>query len=156
MNWLSFMTRTDGSRAVYLWRAFLAAVLGMMLSAVAAILIFPQPETPDTSPPPPFVGLVLIWPAVSSLILWGVAELARRAAPTYWHAAGATALAFAAFFALVANPQAGLIFAWPYFIYALTYLAWHLRSNLEGLTMTFALQVAINLVLSLLVLPPSA
>lgn len=155
MNWLSFMTRTDGSRVVYLWRAFLAAVLGTVLAAVGANLIFQQPETPDTSPPPPFFGVVLMWPAVSSLVLWGVTEVARRAAPTYWHAAGATALAFAAFFALAANPQAGLIFAWPYFIYALTYLAWHLRSNLEGLAMTFALQVAVNLALSLLLFAPA-
>lgn len=155
MTWLSFMTRTDGSRAVYLWRAFLAAVLGLVVSAVAAILIFPQPETADTGPLPPFFVVVLMWPAVSSLLLWGVAEVARRYTPTYWHAAGATALIFVAFFALAADLQAGMIFAWPYFIYALTFLAWHLRSNLEGLVMTFALQVAVNLALSVLVFAPA-
>ncbi|MDP3460473.1 MAG: hypothetical protein Q8S09_14485 [Hyphomonas sp.] len=38
----------------------------------------------------------------------------------------------------------------------LTFLAWHLRSNREGLAMTFALQVAVNLSVSLLVFGPSS
>lgn len=157
MNWLSFMTRNDGSRAVYLWRAYLAVVLGTALVAILAVLLFPAPEeTADASPPPPFVGFVILWPAVSSLVLWAVLEVTRRYTPTYWHAAGAAALVFAALFTLAADLQGGLIFAWPYFLYALTFLAWHLRSNVEGLGMTFALQVAVNLTLSLLVFAPAS
>ena len=150
-NWLAFMTRNDGSRMVYLWRAYLAVVLGTALIAVLAILIFPVPEAAEEAPPPPFLGFVLMWPAVSSLALWGVLEVLRLALPTYWHAAGGAALVFAAVFTLASGVQGGLIFAWPYFLYALTFLAWHLKSNLEGLTMTFALQVAVNLTLSFLV-----
>lgn len=153
-NWLAFMTRNDGSRAVYLWRAYLAVILGAALIAVLAVLIFPVPETPQESAPPPFIGFVLLWPAVSSLALWGVLEVLRRALPTYWHAAGGAALVFAAVFTLASGLQGGLILAWPYFLYALTFLAWHLRSNLEGLAMTFALQAAVNLTLSFLVFRP--
>lgn len=154
MNWLSFMTRTDGSRAVYLWRAWLAAVLGVAAATFLVILVAPEPENADPGPPPPFFGFAVIWPAVSSLVMWGILEVARRRTPTYWHAAGAAALIFTAFFALAAGLQAGLIFGWPCFIYALTFLAWHLRSNLEGLAMSFALQVAVHLTLSLLIFAP--
>ncbi len=156
MNVLAFMTRNDGSRAVYLWRAYLAVALGTALVAVLSVLIFPAPGGADSSPPPPIFGFVVVWPAISSIALWGVLEVTRRYTPTYWHAAGAAALAFALLFTLAADLQGGLIFAWPYFIYALTFLAWHLRSNIEGLGMTFALQAAVNLTLSLLVsAPPS-
>jgi hypothetical protein len=148
---LSFMTRNNGSRLVYLCRAWLAVMLGTALIAVLAVLVFPVAETAQEAPPPPFLGFVLLWPAVSSLALWGVLEVLRRALPTYWHAAGGAALVFAGVFTLASGVQGGLIFAWPYFLYALTFLAWHLRSDLEGLTMTFALQVAVNAALNLLV-----
>ncbi|MFN7165322.1 MAG: hypothetical protein ACK4P2_10945 [Hyphomonas sp.] len=149
------MTRNDGSRAVYLWRAYLAVMLGTALIAVVAVLVFPVPDsTAESAPPPPFIGFVVLWPAVSSLLLWGVLEVARRLAPTYWYAAGATALIFAGLFTLASGLLGGLIFAWPYFLYALTFLAWHLRSNLEGLFMCFILQVAVNLTLSVLVFDP--
>ncbi len=150
------MTRNDGARAVYLWRAYLAVMLGTALIAVVAVLVFPVPDSAaESGPPPPFIGFVLLWPAVSSLVLWGILEVLRRALPTYWHAAGGAALVFACLFTLASGVQGGLIFAWPYFLYAMTFLAWHLKSNLEGLAMTFALQVAVNLSVSLLVFAPS-
>ncbi len=149
------MTRNDVSRIVYLWRAYLGVLLGTALIALLAVFLFPVPgDAAEAGPPPPFFGFVLLWPAVSSLALWGVLEVLRRALPTYWHAAGGAALLFAAVFTLASGLQGGLIFAWPYLLYALTFLAWHLRSNLEGLTMTFTLQVAVNLTLSLLVFEP--
>lgn len=154
-NWLAFMTRNDGSRLVYLWRAWLAVLLGTALVAVLSVMIFPAPEgAADVAPPPPFFGFVFLWPAVSGVALWGMLEVLRRIMPTYWHAAGGAALVFAGLFTLASGLQSGMIFAWPYFLYALTFLAWHLKSNLEGLTMSFALQVAVNLTLSLLVFQP--
>ncbi len=150
------MTRNDGARAVYLWRAYLAVMLGTALIALLEVVIFPVPDSAaESAPPPPFIGFVILWPAVSSLMLWGVLEVLRRALPTYWHAAGGAALVFAGLFTLASGLQGGLIFAWPYFLYALTFLAWHLKSNLEGLAMTFALQVAVNLSVSLLVFSPA-
>jgi len=87
-HWLSFMTRNHGSRLAYLWRAWLAVMLGTALIAALAVLVFPVAETAQEAPPPPFPGVVLLWPAVPSLALWGVLEVLRRALPTYWHAAG--------------------------------------------------------------------
>lgn len=156
MNWLTFMTRTDGSRAVYLWRAYLLVVIGTVVAATLTVLAFPQPETDSSDPPPPFIGFVILWPVVSTLVLWGVLEVARRVTPTYWHAAGAAMLASAAFYTLASDLQGGLIFAWAYFIYALTFLAWQLRSNLEGFVMACVLQASVHLTLSLLVFPQPA
>ena len=76
-------------------------------------------------------------------------EALRRALPTYWHAASGAALVFAGVFTLASGVQGGLIFAWPYFLSALTFLTWHLSSDLEGVTMTFALQVAANAAINL-------
>jgi hypothetical protein len=109
---------------------------------------------PQPAQAPPVVAFVLVWPAVSSLVLWGVLEGLRRVLPTYWHVAGAAALVFGGLFTWLTDLQGGRIFTWPYFIYALTFLAWHLRSTLEGLVMTFALQVAAHLTLSVLVFAP--
>ena len=145
------MTRNDGSRLVYLWRAWLAVMLATALIAALAVLVFPVAETVQEAPPPPFLGFVLLWPAVSSLALWDVLEVLRRALPTCWHAAGGAALVFAGVFTRASGVQGGLIFAWPYFLYALTFPAWHLMSDLEGVTMTLALQVAVNAALNLLV-----
>lgn len=154
MNWLTFMTRTDGSRVVYLWRAYLVVVIGTVVAAVLAALAFPAPEAePDPAGAPPFVAFVFVWPVFSTLMLWGILEVARRVMPTYWHAAGAAALAWAALFALAIGPAGGLILGWPYFLFALTFLAWQLKSTLEGLAMTYALQVAVLLTMSLLVFP---
>ena len=122
MNWLSFMTRNDGSRAVYLWRAYLAVVLGTALVADPCGADLPRAGSRRRLRPPAFRGLRgFLWPVVSSLVLWAVLEVTRRYTPTYWHAAGAAALVFAALFTLAADLQGGLIFAWPYFLYALTF-----------------------------------
>ena len=157
MNWLNFMTRTDVSRALYLWRAYLVVVVGGVLLAVLAVLIFPQPETAsEEGGAPPLLGFVIVWPVASTLVLWGALEVLRRVTPTYWHAAGAAALVFAGLFTLPAGLQGGMIFIWPYFIYALTFLAWQLRSNLEGFLMAAVLQAGVNLTLKLFVFPPAA
>ncbi|MEQ9505105.1 MAG: hypothetical protein RLO80_02465 [Hyphomonas sp.] len=153
MTWLAFMTDTSGSRVVYLWRAYLAVILGTMLVAVMAVLVIPQPEPGASSPPPPIVGFALIWPAASTLMLWGILEVTRRLTPTYWHAAGAAMLVFTALFSLAAGLDGGLMFGWGYLFYALTFLAWQLRSNLDGFLMTYTLQASVHLTLSLFVFP---
>jgi hypothetical protein len=152
MRWLHFMTNTDGSRAVYLWRAYLAVLVGTILVALVAVQVFPQPEA-DPSAPPPFLGFVFIWPAISTLMLWGVLELTRRATPTYWHAASAAMAVFTALFCLVAGLSGGLMLGWGYLFYALTFLAWQLKSNLDGFVMAYALQALVHLTLSLFFFP---
>ena len=42
-----------------------------------------------------------------------------------------------------AGVQTGLIFAWPYFLYSLTFLAWQLESDMDAFIMTGLLQSAV-------------
>lgn len=157
MRWLAFMTQTDGTRIEYLLKAFAATVGGTILFALVAVLVFPDPEAAagDDTAPPPFAGFVILWPAVSTLMIWGLLEGTRRVTPTYWHAAGAAALVFAGVFTLISDVHGGLIFAWPYFMFSLTFLAWQLKSNLDGVVMTFALQAALNLLISVFMFAPA-
>ncbi|KCZ92415.1 hypothetical protein [Hyphomonas johnsonii] len=145
MKYLAFMTRTDGPRPLYLLWAYLATVAGTIVFATLAVLLFPTPQTAgEAAAPPPFFGLVIVWPLISTLMVWGVVAGTRRITPTYWHAAGLATAAFIVFFSLIAGIQGGMIFAWPYFMFCLTFLAWQLKSNLDGFVMTFLLQAAVN------------
>ena len=153
-NPLIFMTHTDGSRIVYLAKAFLLTLVGSTAMALAAVLLLPASQ-PGDSPPPPFFGFVVLWPGASTILVWGVLAGAKRLTPTYWHAAGVSALAFTGLFTAASGLQGGLIFAWPYFIYSLTFLAWQLKSDLDGFAMTFLLQAAVNLVPALLLFGPA-
>lgn len=157
MKLLDFMTRTDGSRALYLWRAWLAVMIGTLAIAVLMTLILPaEPAEAEARPPPPLVEFAILWPAISTLMLWGILEVARRVTPTYWHAAGAAMGVFAVLFTLAAGLDGALIFAWGYLLYAVTFLAWQLRSNLDGFVMAYLLQASVHLTLSLFVFPDPA
>lgn len=155
-KWLAFMTRTDGPRWAYLLRAFLLTIAGTFAAAAFVVAFLSEPPgEAGTDEAPPFGGFVILWPAVSTVALWGVLELLKRIAPTYWHAAAGAMLVFAGLFTLAAGVQAGLIFAWAYFMFALTFLAWQLKSPLEGFVMAFLLQVLVNLVPALFLFPAS-
>lgn len=145
LNFLQFMTQTDVPRIQYLAKAFAAAVAGTVLVATLAVLLLPENTAPDASDQtaPPMVGLLVIWPIVSTLVIWALLAGLRRITPTYWHAAGISALIFLVLFSLVAGLQAGLIFAWPYFLYSLTFLAWQLKSDADAFIMTGLLQSAV-------------
>jgi len=71
------MTRTDGHRAVYLWRAYLLALIGTLLVAVLAVLVFPQPET-DPAPPPPLFGGGVVHAAAPTHIIAASAPATAR------------------------------------------------------------------------------
>jgi hypothetical protein len=146
LKYLQFMTRTDGPRIAYLARAFGAALLGTILMATLVSLILPREASQgagDTAATPSLTDLLVIWPIVSTLVLWAVLAGVKRATPTYWHAAGTSALVFFALFTFGAGVQTGLIFVWPYFLYSLTFLAWQLESDLDAVIMTGLLQSAV-------------
>ncbi len=157
MTLLDFMTRTDGSRAVYLWRAWFAVMIGTMGGAVLTTLIFPADAAEaGARPPPGLVEFAILWPAISTLMLWGILEVTRRVTPTYWHAAGAAMGVFGVLFTLAAGLDGALIFAWGYLLYAVCFLAWQLRSTIDGFVMTYMLQASVHLTFSLFVFPEAA
>ena len=139
------MTQTDVPRIQYLAKAFAAAILGTILVATLAILLLPENAAPDAGDraDPPMIGLLVIWPIVSTLVIWVLLAGLRRITPTYWHAAGVSALVFLVLFSLGAGLESGLIFAWPYFLYSLTFLAWQLKSDADAFIMTGLLQSAV-------------
>ncbi|KCZ57684.1 hypothetical protein [Hyphomonas chukchiensis] len=153
LKYLNFLTQTDKSRVVYLAQALAAVIVGSVVMLTLVAILFrdaPASQSGDEDAPPLF-GLLVIWPIVSTLALWFILSMTRRATPTYWHAAGWSALSFTFVFALLAGLQTGLIFAWPYFIYSLTFLAWQLRSTRDGLFMTALLQAAVMAVPALII-----
>ncbi|WP_335594028.1 hypothetical protein [Hyphomonas sp.] len=153
LKYLNFMTQTDKSRVVYLAQALGAVIAGSVVTLTLVAILFPDPpsaQTDDQAEPPLF-GLIVLWPVVSTLALWFILSMTRRSTPTYWHAAGWSALCFTFVFALLAGPQTGLIFAWPYFIYSLTFLAWQLKSTRDALFMTTLLQAAVMAVPALII-----
>jgi hypothetical protein len=144
--WLNFMTRTDVPRAEYLLKAFAITIVGTAVFTTLAVLLVPSADTGQDAETaaPPFFGYVVVWPLVSTLLIWAVLERLKRVTPTYWHAAAGSAVAFGVLFFFLAGLQGALIFLWPYFMYSLTFLAWQLKSVQNGLIMAFLLQAGAN------------
>ena len=144
---LDYLTRTDGSPVVYLLRAWITVIAGTIVCVLLASLVLPSPDAPEPEADTKGVAVILLvfWPLVATGLIQLATLLARRLAPTYWHAAAATAFAFAFGLGLVGGPVVGVVYAWPFFIYAIVFLAWQLRSDLHGWVMTLALQVMVNL-----------
>lgn len=146
LKYLQFMTRTDGPRIAYLAKAFGMALLGMVLMATLISLLIPNDAAQDRSSnaaAPSLTGLLVIWPILSTLVIWVVLTGVKRVTPTYWHAAAASALVFLALFTFAAGLQTGVIFVWPYFLYSLTFLAWQMESDVDAIIMTGLLQSAV-------------
>ncbi|MFT5775787.1 hypothetical protein [Hyphomonas sp.] len=144
LKYLQFMTQTDVPRILYLVKAFAAAVLGTILVATLTSLLMPESAVPDARDRtgPAMIGVLVIWPILSTLVIWALLARLRRITPTYWQAAGASALVFLVLFSIGAGLQSGLIFAWPYFLYSLTFLAWQPKSDADAFIMTGLLQSA--------------
>ncbi|MCB9961210.1 MAG: hypothetical protein R3C00_11590 [Hyphomonas sp.] len=148
---LDYLTRTDGSPGLYLLKAFATAIAGTIAVVLVASQFIAGPDdTPsDISPLTLAVVLLFVWPAMVTAMLQGLLFFARRLVPTYWHAAAASALLLALGLALLGGPQTGIVFAWPFFVYAVVFLAWQLQSNRLAWGMTLALQAMVNLPLVL-------
>ena len=144
---LDYLTRTDGSPVVYLLKAYGTVIVGTIVIILFASLFLPEPEShdPETDPGSAAFALLIIWPLVATGLIHLATLLARKVAPTYWHAAAATALAFTFGLGLLGGPMVGVVYSWPFFIYATVFLAWQLKSDLHGWVMALALQVMVNL-----------
>ena len=94
--------------------------------------------------------LLLFWPLLVTGFIHLAMIPAKVLAPTYWHAAGVTALGFALIFGLMGGPVVSLVYVWPFFIFSVTFLAWQLRSNTYAWIMTTLLHASVNLPIVLL------
>ena len=113
------------------YRSFLAVltpVLGADLGATAADLSFAS-------------GLwFFVFAAMQIPVGWALDRFGPRRT---------AALLLALGLALLGGPQTGIVFAWPFFVYAVVFLAWQLQSNRLAWGMTLALQAMVNLPLVL-------
>ena len=144
---LDYLTRTDGSAAVYLFKAFGTVIVGTVIVVFFASLFFSGPDsTPsENSRAVNALILLIVWPVMVTAMLQGLLLLARRFAPDYWYAAGGTALLLALAMGLLGGPAASSVMVWPFFIYAVVFLAWQLKSNRAAWAMTLGVQAMVNL-----------
>ncbi|MEZ5997235.1 MAG: hypothetical protein R3B98_00890 [Hyphomonas sp.] len=149
---LDYLTRTDGQPWAYLLRAYATVILGTVLIILVASGFVPSPEPVEDDASRAFIIFVLLglWPVVGTGLIQGLLIPARRFAPTYWHAAAGTALVIAVLLTLLGGPIAGIVYAWPFFVYSVTFLAWQLVSTTHAWVMTVLLQAMVNLLPALL------
>ena len=153
MPFLKFMTRTDGSPLIYLLKAFALTIIGEIVIILVQLSFFPA--SPQSSSDEPVnvsaFGILILWPLFSTCVVWAAITGFKRISPTYWHAAAGSAFAIAALFVLITDISVALVLAWPFFIYALTFLAWQLKSTLHGFAMTAVLQGMVSLLPAMLI-----
>lgn len=149
---LDYLTRTGGSPLVYLLKAWATICAGTIIMVFVGSQIVPEQEptggaTDATSLVP---VLLLFWPLLATGLIHLALIPAKIFAPTYWYAAGGTALGFALILGLMGGPVVGIVYAWPFFVFAVTFLAWQLKSGMHAWIMTTLLHAMVNLPVVLL------
>lgn len=148
MQFLDFMTRTNGSPIVYLLKALGLTFAGTVVIILVTMSFIPAPEDVSAAEPEQVstFAMIIIWPLFATLLIWGAISGFKRISPTYWHAAAGSALVLAAIFGLLSDITVAVILAWPFFIYSLTFLAWQLKSTQYGFVMTAVLQGMVSII----------
>jgi len=152
-NLLDFLTRTDGAPAIYILKASAAAVIGMIALILVSSQFITAPEPSDSEPSPLAMAVILlaIWPLIAAVVLAALLRVTKRVAPTYWHAAGGAALVFALLLSLLLGLAVGIVYVWPFFIFAVAFLAWQLKSEQHAWVMTILIHSTVNLIPVLLI-----
>lgn len=147
-NLLDFLTRTDGAPAIYILKAAATAILGMIVLILVSAPFVMAPEGSESELEPIALAVILlaIWPFFSAAVIAALLRVAKQFAPTYWHAAGGAALGFALLLSLLLGLTVGIVYVWPFFIYAVAFLAWQLKSELHAWVMTILIHSAVNLI----------
>ena len=149
---LDYLTRTDGSPLVYLLKAWATVCAGTIIMVLVGSLFIhaqePAGAETDTAGLVPI--LLLFWPLMVTGFIHLALIPAKLLAPTYWHAAGVVALGFALIFGLIGGPVVSIVYMWPFFIFAVTFLAWQLKSSTHAWIMTTLLHAMVNLPIILL------
>jgi len=144
---LDYLTRTKTAPLAYLLKACVTVYAGTILIVlVGSQLIFPpEPSGEETEPAGLAIILLLFWPWLATGFIQLALIPAKMIAPTYWHAAGAVALGFALIFSLMGGLVVGIVYVWPFFVFAVTFLAWQLESLRQAWIMTTLLHAMVNL-----------
>ena len=145
---LDFLTRTDGSPVAYALRAAAVAMIGtiVIILVIAQFLAAPESSEPNSSTAAAAITLLIIWPLIATAVIALLSRSLKQHLPTYWHAAAATAIGFALVLGLLLGLEVGLVYAWPFFIYSVTFLAWQLRSEWQAWLMTALVHSLVNVI----------
>lgn len=147
-NLLSFLTRTDGAPAIYILKASATATIGMIVLILVSAPFVAAPEGSESDLEPLALAVILlaIWPFITAAVIAALLRGMKQVAPTYWHAAGAAAVGFALLLSLLLGLSVGIVYVWPFFIYAVAFLAWQLKSELHAWGMTILIHSTVNLI----------
>lgn len=147
-NLLDFLTRTDDAPAIYILRASVTAIIGMIVLILVSAPFVAAPEGSESELEPLALTVILlvVWPFISAAVIAAWLRVLRQFAPTYWHAAGGAAVGFALLLSLLLGFSVGIVYVWPFFIYAVAFLAWQLKSELHAWGMTILIHSTVNLI----------
>lgn len=147
-NRLDFLTRTDDAPAIYILRASVTAIIGMIVLILVSAPFVAAPEGSESELEPLALAFILlaIWPLITAAVIAALLRVLRQFAPTYWHAAGGAAVGFALLLSLLLGFSVGIVYVWPFFIYAVAFLAWQLKSELQAWVMTILIHSTVNLI----------
>lgn len=147
-NLLDFLTRTDDAPAIYILRASATAIIGMFALGLVLSPFVAAPEGSESELEPLALAVILlvVWPIISAAVIAALLRVMRQFAPTYWHAAGGAAVGFVLLLSVLLGHSAGIVFVWPVFIYAVAFLAWQLKSELQAWVMTILIHSTVNLI----------
>ena len=150
---LDFLIRTDEAPAIYILKASASAVIGMIALILVSSQFIAAPEPSDSEPAPLAMAVILlaVWPLISVAVIAALLRVAKKFAPTYWYAAGAVAVGFALLLSLFLGPAVGIVYVWPFFILAVAFLAWQLKSEQQAWVMTILIHSTVNLIPVLLI-----
>lgn len=153
MKWLHFLTHTDEAPVIYILKASAAALTGMIVVILvsAQFLSAPESSESDSSPVALAVILLAIWPLITTAVIAALLHVAKQISPTYWHAAAGAAMAFALLLSFMLGPAIGVVYVWPFFIYAVAFLAWQLKSEYQAWGVTILIHSCVNLLPVLLI-----
>jgi len=144
---LDFLTQTDGAPVVYILKASIAAVIGTILMILVSAQFMPAPPASESEPSRIALAMILlgIWPLISTAVIAAFLRVAKRFTPTYWHAAAAAAISFALLLSLLLGVVVGIVYLWPFFIYAVAFLAWQIKSEQQAWLMSILVHSTVNL-----------
>lgn len=144
---LDYLTRTGGSPLVYILKAWATICAGTIIIVMVGSQVIPSPGPSETESAPASLAaiLLLVWPLLTTGLIQLALIPARFFAPTYWHAAAFVALGYALMLGLIGGPVVGIVYVWPIFIFAVTFLAWQLESIRHAWLMATLLHAMVNL-----------
>lgn len=132
-----WLARDQEPRAYYLAKVVLMSLGGAILVSLLLQGIAPQAEQPEFDTKNPYallIGVVLFAPVVETIIMWFMISFLQRVLPDD----RMIVFTVAGIWAGIHSADTlvwGVVIFWPFVLFAITFLTWRRRSEIEGLLM---------------------